>query len=400
MRPIAWWGGACALAILAAACQEKLASPADCPELCPGTSLTIKDTTLTALVGADSSYTGYIGYAATSALLVSDGLSAGEARIWAAFPKRPDSITVDGLAQAFTPDSVAIILTLVARDSLVHPLRLFVHRIPNGHDSTTTFQAIDTLLTPATLIDSILVPDTLKTGAVRVVLSGDAIAKLAPADGDSGRISIGIRVKGPTSTGARFSTLGSTAGGPVLISYGRVAVTDTAKQRQTLNIAADSANFVINGPPDPPADQLFVGGRGGARTLIRFFLPKSVKDSATVIRATLELTPSGPLKGLRNDPALLLLQGLLADLGPKSPPLSGATASTFIQADATVVESIDVRKIVAAWFSANPTPTALFIGLSPEGGSFSRPEFFSSRSAGFGPRLRITYALPSRPGHP
>jgi hypothetical protein len=400
VRRIARWGGICAFAVLAAACQEKLASPADCPELCPGTSLTIKDTTLTAIVGGDSSYSGYIGYAGTSALLVSDGLSAGEARLWAAFPKRPDSVTVDGTAQAFTTDSVAITLNLVARDSLVPALKLFVHRIPNGHDSTTTFQAIDTLLTAATLIDSILVPDTLKSGAVRVVLTGDALARIAPAEDDSGRISIGIRVRGSASTGVRFSTLGSTAGGPVLVTYGRAAVTDTAKQRQTLTIAADSANFVMDGPPDPPADQLFLGGRQGARTLIRFFLPKSVKDSAIVIRATLELTPSGPIKGLRNDAAALLLQGLLADLGPKSPPLSGSAASAFIQAGATAMQSIDVRSIVASWFAVSPAPTAFFIGISPEGGTFSRPEFYSTRSAGPGPRLRITYALPSRPGHP
>ena len=63
--------------------------------------------------------------------------------------------------------------------------------------------------------------------------------------------------------------------------------------------------------------------------------------------------------------------------------------------------SIDVRAIVSTWFNPGPTPpTALFMAILPEGSSFTRPEFLSTRAASGGPRIRITYALPSRPGHP
>ena len=63
---------------------------------------------------------------------------------------------------------------------------------------------------------------------------------------------------------------------------------------------------------------------------------------------------------------------------------------------------MDVRQLVEQWRVKNGPPPVLFLGLDPEGGSFMQPRFFSTRSApgGAGPRLRITYALPTRPGKP
>src|SRR5207247_2198754 len=82
--------------VVAVACQEKLTTPVDCPELCPGQSLIIRDTVLLPLAGLDSSYAGYVSAAAVPALLVSDGLAAGEARAFATFPRQSGSRTVAG----------------------------------------------------------------------------------------------------------------------------------------------------------------------------------------------------------------------------------------------------------------------------------------------------------------
>jgi hypothetical protein len=134
--------------------------------------------------------------------------------------------------------------------------------------------------------------------------------------------------------------------------------------------------------------------------LLRFSLPPAIKDSAAVVRATLELTPAGPITGLPNDPGELQVRGVLVDLGAKSPPLAGIAAQALLPAGATAVQSADLRSVVSTWFGPNGATPTILLGLAPEGGTFSRPEFFSSLAPSGGPRLRLTYALPTHPGQP
>jgi hypothetical protein len=332
---------------------------------------------------------------------VSDGISAGEARAFATFPRRPDSVSVGGTQTAVTIDSVALTAQLLARDTAVKQLKVFYYRIAPDLDSTITVAGIDAMMTPETLIDSLVVSDTLKKGALRLVLPADKLDRLVGPAADSGRFGLGLKVKGPEPTGIRLGSTFSNEGGPVFIGYGRAATTDTALQKQTLTIPAEKSNYVIEFPPVSGNDRLIVGGKFGTRAILRFDIPRFIRDSASVLRATLELTPAVPVPGLRNDPVLLQVRGVLVDLGAKSPSLSSLVANGSIKADATDVQLIEVFPIVSAWFSpGNTAPTTLLMGVVPEGGSFGRPEFINSLDPVNGPRLRITYALPSRPGHP
>lgn len=400
MKPLPHLSAALALAALLSACQEKLTTPVDCPELCPGTSLTVRDTVLTANLNGDSTYTGYVGGTEMSALLASNGIDAGESRIFMTFPRRSDSVFVDGLAYFLTVDSIAVSVQLLARDTLIPDLKLYLHRITPDLDTTATLAGLDTQLTGATLIDSATVADTAKTGTVRMILRGDDIAKLTAIEADSNRLGIGIRVGAGVPTGVRLGSINSTAGGPTIITWGTVPIADTSKVRQITTTFAEKANYVIE-TPSVPNDVIWLGGKFGARSLLRFTLPPYLRDSASVLRATLELTPAIPLRGLRSDSPSLEIRGLLADLGAKSPALATIGASVPIPTGQTEVLDVDVRDIVVTWFGATSTPpTAIFLAILPEGSTFSRPEFFSTRAPGGAPRLRITYALPSRPGHP
>lgn len=385
---------------LATACQEKLATPTDCPDLCPGTSLIIRDTILEAQPGLDSTFVGYIRADAVSALLVSTEISGGEARAWMDFPRRSDSITVDVASKPYTIDSVAFVLHLLARDTAVRNLRFILHRIPPTADTTITFDALNAELTPESIIDSTVVSDTLKTGVVRVLLTGDELQRITPIEADSFRLGVGVRINADSPTGARIASLLGLEGGPQMLTYVHVDVVDTSKQHQIITQNADTANYVLQTPPSPPADRLFLGGRSGSRTIIRFKLPKLIKDSAAVVRATLELTPASPIKGLANDPGELQVRGVLLDFGAKSTPLTTVAATASLPAGSTAVQSADLKDVVNLWFGPNGTTPTLLLGLSPEGGTFSRPEFFSTRSGSGAPRIRLTYALPTHPGQP
>jgi hypothetical protein len=385
-----------AVAVLTA-CTERLTTPADCPDQCPGNSLIVRDTVIEAIFDLDSTYTGYIRATDIPALLVSNGLAAGDARAWATFPRRADSVFLDGLQHKLTVDSAAIAFNVIGRDSSVHGTELVVHRISPDIDTNTTFSELVAQLTPASVIGTIAVNDT---GTARLVFAGEDLHLIDVFEADSFRLGIGLSLTAPSPTGIRLASLNFSSRPPTMTLFGRIEIADTARQRQTLTATADSANYVINTPAPPDQQLIFLGGKTGSRAILRFTPPPALKDSAIILRATLELTPAGPLPGLKNDPATLEIRGVLADVGAKSPYLAGLGESVTIPVDGTGVQIADIRDIVGTWFVANAPPSALVIGINPEGGSFARPAYFSSRSATGRPRIRITYALPSRPGTP
>jgi hypothetical protein len=385
-----------AVAVLAS-CTERLTTPADCPDQCPGTSLIVRDTVIEAIFDRDSTFTGYIRATDIPALLVSNGLAAGDARAWATFPRRADSVFLDGLQHKLTVDSAAIAFNVIGRDSAVDGTELVLHRISPAVDTNTTFAELEAQLTPASILGAIAINDT---GTARLVFAGDDLPLIDVFEADSFRLGIGLSLQAPSPTGVRLASLNFSSRPPTMTVYGRIEIADTGRQRQTLTATADSANYIIDVPAPPGQQLIFLGGKSGARAILRFTPPPALKDSAIILRATLELTPAGPLPGLRNDPASLEIRGVLADVGAKSPYLAGLGRSVPIPVDSSGVQIVDIREIVGTWFVEGAPPSALVIGINPEGGSFARPAYFSSRSPTGRPRIRITYALPSRPGTP
>jgi hypothetical protein len=389
-----------AFVILAAAitgCQERLTAPAECPELCPGGQSRVFDTVITPLANSDTSYLGYVARSAAGALLVSNGLPASEDRAVYRFNARPDSIEVRDTLRAYTVDSALLALNLVARDTLVNGLKLYLYRIDSAVDIDDTFTSIDQQLVPTAIIDSLEVPDSVNSGLVQTVLRGADVAKVALPTGTGGVLAIGVAVAADQPSGVRIGA--SAAGtGATFVSYVTLDVPDTGSVRRQSVTRAPAFNAFVTESPLVPEDALLtVGGEPSSRALLRFDLPEDIEDSATIVRATLELVPRSPMLGLPADPALLQAKALLADLGAKSPV---TTDERFISADTLSVGSadtvrLDMTPIVRLWQAASERPEAVFLSLLPEGASFTRPVFGSTRSGTVGaPRLRITYLKP------
>jgi len=393
-----------------AGCTERLTTPGECPALCPGDPLIVRDTTLLAAAAGDSTFFGYVPRVGRTTLLVSDGLDAGEARSFVIFPTvRTDSVSLDAVFYEFLPDTVRFAFTLLSRDSTATGLTLYLHRIPLATDTTTTFADLEPLLGPTSIFDSIVVPDTLRAGVVSSSITDERIAELMMPAEDSGRVGVGLTVRASKATGVRLSV--DASGGvaaPLYEIRGHAGIADTARQRQTLQVRPldiGKVGYVFDRDFEAGADPdlLYVGGPSGARSLVRFVLPPDI-DSAQVLRATLELTPAAPAVGLPNNPNgdSLAVRGVLADLGAKSPVLQ----SVGVQLSGRIVEGttqpvlVDLRALVAQWQLENGPPSTVLLAHFQEGGTFMQPAFFSTRSATGQPRLRITYALPTRPGHP
>lgn len=409
-----WWiGGTGLLALGVVGCQENLATPGECPELCPGDRIAVRDTVIAATIGADSSFFGYTARNARQVLLVSDGLPAGEFRSFVVFGKHSrDSVTVDGTNREFVIDTVAISFLVEVRDTTATNLRLFFYRIPAATDTTISFDGLESLLTPANLIDSARMHDTLKTGRVESVFTGDRLAGVLPPAEDTGRFGVAVRVRADRPTGVRIALDPLLSGSGPLFEYRgtALAVADTSKRRQRLQVRLESVsktgyvqNRDLGESPDP--NLLYIGGPRAARTLVRFAVPPFIRDTAQIVRATLVLTPATPLVGLPNtrtrDSVAAL--GVVVDLGAKSPTTSvGFIPRGGLAQGTSQAAAIDVFSLVANWQTVGGAPQAVFLQHSDEtlGGGFMQPVFFSTRSPVGRPELRITYGIPTKPGQP
>ena len=383
-------------ALVSLGCQERLTAPADCPALCPGGSPEVFDEVISPIIGADSSFRGYVQPASSAALLVSNGLGGFETRAIMRFARRRDSVTVRDTARTYTIDSVAFGLNLVARDTTLPGLKILLYRLPISIDTTTTYAAVDPAFVPGNLIRTIDVSDTLKRGTIRTVFSGAGLDSVLIPPADTGVLALGIRIDSPGTTGTR---LGSSAGGTgaVFFTYATLNVSDTGTAKlRTFSSTPTFNSFVTPPQPVPDTTLLVVGGEPSSRALLRFELPQHIRDSATIVRATLELTPVVPISGLPTDPARLQAKSVLADLGAKSPVSSafGRVPVDTLDPGTTSV-SLEAVRLVELWLGATPRPSSLVLSLAPdlEAASFSRPVFYSTRAADstVRPRLRISY---------
>ncbi|HXE57261.1 MAG TPA: hypothetical protein VNK43_04615 [Gemmatimonadales bacterium] len=387
----AWGVGAVALL---AGCEERLTAPADCPALCPGGGAPVLDTVIEASPNLDSTFVGYFVRWQGASLRVSHQFPLSEDRAYIKFIPRPDSLPLRDTLRVYSIDSVALELSLQARDTLVPGLKVFLYRMPIGFDSTTPFGEIDQRMVTANLIDSIVVPDTLKSGRLRALLTGEELDRVAIPPADSGRLAIAVGITAAAPTGIRIASQ-TTSALPQFLTYARFDVADTSLQRRTISRSPEFNTFVSASvvPRDPSL--LTVGGDSGARSIVRFQVPPAIRDSTTIVRATLELTPVAPFQGIPNDPPLLAARALLADLGAKSPLVD---ARLILLADSLPLGTPgpvrhDVTRIVRTWAQPGGLPSAVLLSLSPETGSFTQAVFASTRSPdpSARPRLRISY---------
>jgi hypothetical protein len=404
-RPWRWVAGVAGLIGVMTACQEKLTSPADCPALCPGGSVQVFDTVVSAVALRDSSFpahkdsaNGYVARGQGAALLVSSGFAASEDRAVYRFAPRGGSIAVRDTLRGVAVDSVLLTLTLVARDTLVDGLKVYLYRLPGAVDSTVTFTDVESQFVDSNFIDSIPVPDTLNSGVIHTTLRGVDVDRLRlPVGGDS-VLAIGLRMAAVAPTGIRVGALASGTGA-TFTSYVTVDVPDTTSsvRNQTMIRTTVFNTFLTQSPVVPDDTLLLMGGEPASRALVRFGLTDAFLDSTTIVRATLELTPAHPIIGLPTDPSAIQTLAVVGDLGAKS-PLSNDV--TFIRQDTLpALQSdtvrIEVTRIVQLWQSTRTRPQSIFLRLIPEGASFARAAFFSTRSPSGGvlvaPRLRITF---------
>ncbi|HZH42438.1 MAG TPA: hypothetical protein VFD85_15595 [Gemmatimonadales bacterium] len=421
-----------ALGLVAAmmACTEDATAPGKCPTFCPGGQLRVVDTILN-VISRDSSYVGYVQPDSAQEMLAANAFGFDSRPIFLLGPVgtrvllKPDSTGDTTTVPYLSVDSATLVLQIDRRDTLASNLTISLYRLPKSIGPSTTLADLagpftDSLLRTvnvdsvlhlaggidSTTGDSVAVLDSA-TGALKVKVSLDSLQANFLAS-DSGRRAYGIRISADSLAIVSFASVRG-SGGPTFRWWGTFDSLGT-KVGRVLGISVNLFNSFVSNVGTPTVDSnLVVGGVPSARSLLRFSIPRGIRDSAQVIRATLYLVPETAPAGLPGDSIIFALTRVSTDLGAKSPcvpdpfdPLStscvppGPGDSAFVvEASAHVGRAdtiaTDITRIVRGWAADTAAPQALMLRGTPEGGNLVPLRLFSSRTPAFRPSLHITY---------
>ena len=419
-------------ALAALACFENPTSPAQCPAFCPGGGLATVESLLGTAIERDSSFAGYV-QARQAPVLIASSLPGTQSRpIWVSPPIETRFRIDTGSDTTTGPivvDSMKLTVSVFRTDTAgVHNLRLAFYQLPVGIDSTTTFADLAPAFaaTPLRVInvdslaalpglhdaitgDTVLAIDSLRNRVeLRVKFIGSQTGFSAA---DSGKLALGVIATGDSPPSI---TLGSSESPFPPIAWWFYHVDSAGKliRPDSLPRAAPDSqgrqprfdSFVFDAPPVTLDSNLTVGGVPSIRSLLRFNLPRGLRDSTQIIRATLQLVPAGVAVNTP-DSVFLRVRRLIADLGAKSPMVVDtlvASSPPFVGIPSDTVR-IEMTTIFRLWQADTNAVTAVYLSLlrldridsihlaGDEAGTLAALRYFSSRASAFRPSVRITY---------
>lgn len=398
-------------AALGFACTEQPTAPGACPDLCPSGEIIVVDTVLATAIERDTAYLGYLLPREASALIAASLPGIVDSR--PIIRLQPVGTTVQlGTDTAQRPivgvDSARLSLTVIRRDTSVRNLRVQLYRLPPSIDTTTVFGDLTTPFTDSLVrsvnLDSLVraanhkdtvTLDTVRVDATTVTLMmrlDSTQARFIAAD--SGRLAYGVRITADAPPSAVFAS-NESGNPPVLNWYVRVdSAGTTAHTSRTLSPEFDT--YVFDPPAAAPDSTLIVGGMPSARSLLRVVVPRRLRDSTQILRATLELIPSTPARGAPLDSFTIVAHAVAADLGGKSPLFGGSDSSYFgtgtVLVGSTDTVRVEITRILRRWAADTLSPTAFVLRSGSEGVVLTEIRFQPSSHATLRPKVHVTYA--------
>lgn len=409
------------LAAALVACTEDATAPGHCPDFCPGGQLQVVDTVLQ-IISRDSSYLGYVQPDSARQMLAVNAFGVDSRPIFLLGPVSNVLVIAPDTAKqtALSVDSAILTLEVERRDTLATNLRLSLYRLPLTIDTASTLAGLsgpftDSLVRTVNLdsvlalpggVDSVAGDSVIQlndtTHALRVVLHLDS-AQARYLAADSGRSAYGIRISADTLASIAITTAQG-GSGPILAWWATFDSAGTPVSRLLGSGANLFNSFVSNVGPPTLDSNLVVGGVPSARSLLRFSLPRQIRDSTQIARATLLLVPVAAPTGASSDSIVFSLARVTTDLGAKSPcepdalnqcVVVGENPSDIVSAVLPVGNAdtiaTDITAIVRAWQSDTAAPEALMLRQIPEGGNLVPLRLYSTRSPAFRPALHLTY---------
>jgi len=410
VRRVAW------LAAVLAGCVDRATAPGVCPTFCPSGTIDVVDTVLAASVARDSTFRGYVLPYQAVAMTASDVPGVVDSRVVFVTTALPASVALNSADTTTSPlvgtDSAKITFTVLRRDTAAHNQTLTLYRLPVTIDSNTTFGDVagafagsplrtlnlDSLLAKpngvdVTTGDSAGIDTTSKQ--LKVTLKLDSLeATYVP--GDSGKLGIGVRVGADAPTSISFCTRENACGAAIawFMKVDSIKGADTTLVHKPYAGVSLFDTFLFDPPPAPLDSTLVVGGAPSARSIMRITLPRGIRDSSQIIRATLLLVPAVPARGAPADSFVVEAHTVAADFGAKSPLVLDATRTdtTRIHVGATDTLRIEVTNLMQFWVADSTRPEVLMLRSQEEAARPTEIRFYPSAATPYRPALRITYA--------
>ena len=404
------------LAAVLAGCVDQATAPGVCPAFCPSGRIDVVDTVLAASIARDSAYRGYVfpyQAVAMTASAVPGVLDSRVVFVTAALPDRVSLNTSDTTTSPLVgSDSAKITLTVTRRDTSAHNLTLRLYGLPVTIDSNTTFGDVQGAFAGSSLrsvnLDSLLAKPNgvdVTTGdsagidttskQLKVTLKLDSVQ--APyVLGDSGKLGIGVGVGADGPTSISFCTRDNGCGATIswFMKVDSIKGTDTTLIHKPYPRGSIFDTFLFDPPPAPLDSTLVVGGAPSARSILRITLPRAIRDSSQIIRATLLLLPAVPARGAPVDSFVVEAHTVAADFGAKSPLILDATRTdtTMIRVGRTDTVRIEITNLMQFWVSDTTRPEVLMLRSQEEATRPTEIRFYPSAATLKRPALRITYA--------
>jgi hypothetical protein len=407
-----------ALVAVVAACAEHIEGGAVCPDLCPTENVPVTDTVLDA-VSLDTALVGY-------------PIPGEPAYLLLAVRPRPDTLDVrtivrfDTLPHRYFPTGAADSVAITRVDSgyitlhvdttslqLAQPTTIEAFDVDTTNDVDSTTAALNKLFRADRLLGArTITRDSVTGDSIRVRISNTAIAAHAR---DSLRFRVGLRLSSAGPARIRVvSSQAGTAPNPVRLSfdpvsagdttYAPIVINPTSTTPSELTLAAGLRDFTIvaAGALQQSGADLLVGGLPGRRSFLRFNVPSRFVDSATIVRATLEMVQR-PLPGVEAtdtvqvEAAVVLAVQSVTDLRRaadlSAPGAAFGIDSLRVSPADSGLRTLSLVNLVRAWRSLpSTTQRALVLRARLEGAQASAVRLFSTEAgATLRPRLHLSY---------
>jgi hypothetical protein len=395
--------------LAAAGCVERVAAPGTCPAYCPSAGLTVLDTLLVTNVSKDSAYRGYVLAYQAAVMLVSDTPLVDSRAIFqfSSYGPRIAIRTNDTTTSAIPSlDSAQLRFYVTHRDTAAHNLTVRIYGLPVPIDTLTPFATVagpfaaaplrrvnlDSLFARAGHKDSVagdsVQADTVNNRWLVFLRLDSSQAHYVVAD--TGRLAYGVRVSANRFASA---TLGKGDLGPQFTPFTTLDSAGTPVRRTLPVRGATVATFVFDPPPRPLDSTLAVGGVPATRSILRIALPRALRDSTQVMRATLILVPAVAARGAPADSFVIEAHTVLTDFGAKSPIAVDLTRvdTTVIHIGATDTTQIEITNLLQFWQTDTTQVTTLVLTAKPEANDLAEIRFYPSQAAGLRPAIRVTY---------
>jgi hypothetical protein len=397
-----------ALFLAVSSCSENLDSSGVCAVLCPPVGGDVQNLTLDAVV-LDTTVQSLSGLGTEPVLLLASRGDTLDTRVVIRFDSLPATFLPSGdTARPITSVDSAYIQLRIDTLNIKGggPFTIEAYDVDTTANDTST-AAIIALFRPDRLISSQLLARAELRDTTKYFISNAAVLSKIQS---GARLRIGLRVIGLASS-SEIRIASTERGAPPVLFFRAtpdtvtrpltvVPFSETPADDPIVARALTDYTVIVTAPPGAPPGVLAVGGLPPRRVYIRFNIPSSIIDSATVVRATLLLNQVSNPAIEPTDSVLIVPELVLAGIAVTD-PTKAAQITAELAGDTVKVRpgnsgltNVEVARAFSVWRSQKPDtlPRAIVLRAVNEGSSPLEIRFSSSEDvSALRPRLRISY---------